>query len=136
MYNTATGQTGTTDAEHRRKDTGMKGTEKQIRYAEEIINGGLNTIKRNIEICESRTNEDAQLRARIWKTELIALKFLISKATDAARVIDQKHKYEGRKWIEENDRMAMIIKNGRITIEELEAQAQAAWEKAMNEDRH
>lgn len=114
----------------------MKGTEKQIQYAEEIINGGLNTIKQNIELCESRTNEDAQLRARIWKTELIALNILISKATDAGRVIDQKHKYEGRKWIEENDRMAMIIKNGRITIEELEAQAQAAWEKAMNEDRH
>lgn len=106
----------------------MKGTEKQVQYAEDILASGINTIKGNIERLERLLDETGfkpfETQLRIWKAILIPAEIKAAKAENAADVIEHRGQYDGRFWISCEERLQSMIENGKTTIEQIEKDMQ------------
>lgn len=74
----------------------LKGTEKQITWAMDIINNAVNTIGRNIELCEERNAKhtgmaDKELKA--WTALQVQVNQVIDSIEDASKIIALKDKF-------------------------------------------
>lgn len=102
----------------------MKGTAKQIAWAQDIIENGLNTIKANIELDEKKYAETGhpmyQTSARLWRVELIAATTKAANVEDAEQVINRQHGYDGGCWVSVHDKYMRMINSGKVTIDQIE----------------
>ena len=105
----------------------MKGTEKQIAWAENIKNEAVETCRKNIEINEQRVAETAHpmYNANIaaYKVMLAVLEkmFEINAQQDAGWWIDHREKISSAAINQIVSRWAEMIRSGRMTAEQLAA---------------
>ena len=101
----------------------MKGTEKQIKWAEDIKLNALNACDRNIEVAMSRYEETGldmyKTQATLYKIAKAAFEKAFSGIDDASTIIDKQYKFNGKTANEYVTRMMEQINKGRITIERI-----------------
>lgn len=77
----------------------LKGTEKQVAWANEIRDNAINTINRNIEICEERNKKHINMCAvelQVWLELKEAVFSKIENIDRAAEIIDMRHMLDPR----------------------------------------
>lgn len=92
----------------------MKGTEKQIKWAEEIIEEARGTININIDKIQkelARVGHVSTLEdnLEIWEKMQVAYEKLISGIDDAAIIIGKKDELNGHGMVVEFDRLSRIL---------------------------
>ena len=95
----------------------MKGTEKQIKWAEDIKTGAMNTINANIE----RMSKDpaSALEVRVLKILRVVAKRVFDSIDDAAKIIDRRNYLDGQAMIDMMYRYTNLIRQGKMSIDEL-----------------
>lgn len=93
----------------------MKGTEKQIKWAEDIIESARGTIKANIENIKAQ-QEKYNCKWRQDELEAFelcskSLEELLSKVTEASQVINMRHKISSHAIIEMVQEYLYVTKN-------------------------
>lgn len=93
----------------------MKGTEKQIKWAEDIIESARGTIKANIENIKAQ-QEKYNCKWRQDELEAFelcgkSLEELLDKVTEASQVIDMRHKISSHAIIEMVHEYVNVMKN-------------------------
>lgn len=97
----------------------MKGTEKQIKWAEDIKAQAINS-------CQARIDANTAIGCFADETEMYriminAIEVVFAKVDDAAKIIDKRYMFDSRN-IESNIRQALtLIKRGDLTIEQFAA---------------
>lgn len=101
----------------------MKGTEKQIAWAKEIIDHALDTCRRNIELDTKRLEEYGH---QVYQTSIDAMKVMMkviekigSTTEDAEKIINKKDILSGENILKTVDRWAEQIRVGKLTVEQL-----------------
>lgn len=104
----------------------MKGTEKQITWAQDIITNATETINRNIEITEQRIAEGNTLFAADLTAWHIVKAFVANAmkvfGEDAGQVINRRNQLAGDALIKLAHRMANDIRTGKTTADQIAAQ--------------
>jgi len=101
----------------------MKGTEKQIAWANEILDHALDTCKRNIDLDTKRLEEYGH---QVYRSGIDALKVMMkviekigSTTEDAEKIINKKDILSGENILKTVDRWAEQIRDGKLTVEQL-----------------
>lgn len=94
----------------------MKGTEKQIKWAEEIkaqaIQNCMNYIAANESIgMHAEENE-------LYRIMALAIEAVCDKLDDAAKIIDKRHLFEFRSIERSVQRADRLIRQGKLTVEQ------------------
>ena len=101
----------------------MKGTEKQIKWAEDIMYDALDTCDKNIKLNGERyeaTGLDMyKMQATLYKIAKATFEKAFAGIEDASEIIDKRYKYNGKTANEYVTRMREQIIKGRITLEQI-----------------
>ena len=73
----------------------MKGTEKQIKWAEDIMNNALNTVNANIE--HSKTSDALLTRLQVYEEIKKMLEESFSQVTEASQLINARDRFDPRR---------------------------------------
>ena len=101
----------------------MKGTEKQIKWAEDIMHDVLDTCEKNIKINSERHEQTGldmfKAQAVLYKIVKATFEKAFAGIEDAGAFIDMRHRYSGETANRFVARMMEQINKGRITIEQI-----------------
>jgi len=97
----------------------MKGTEKQIQWAEDIKANAISNLRNNIERMSAEPRFEANVKAQ--KLMLAVLDVLFSRMDDASKIIDFREKFAPSHLFRTCDRWAELLDTGRATITEIAA---------------
>lgn len=81
----------------------LKGTEKQVAWANEIRDSAVNTITRNIELCKERNKKHPDMCAvelQVWLELKEALFAKIKNIDSAAEIIDMRYRLDPRRILD------------------------------------
>lgn len=97
----------------------MKGTEKQIKWAEDIKTNAINfcTGRINVQI-NLRGNADGE-EARLWRILRASIAQTIDKLDDAAKIIDKRGSFKGDQLDMMIIHWGLLIKNGKATVDKI-----------------
>lgn len=94
----------------------MKGTEKQIKWAEDIKAQAINNCKAQI-TANNKIGMFAE-ENRLYEIMILAIEAVFDKVDDAAVIINKRQMFDSR-TIDSNIRQALtLIRQGKITIED------------------
>lgn len=104
----------------------MNGSEKQVKWAEDIINSARETIRRNIEIeaenaakCQNENNP-FNFSIRCWKRVEWELNKALSdpRASDAKIIIDHRNAFDGAAMIKQHGKLQNMLEHHPEKIDE------------------
>lgn len=98
----------------------MKGTEKQIKWAEDIKTNAINTLEANIE--KTATEPLFKADNQAYRILLAVTKNALSKIEDAGTLIDRRIYFDPRSLIKTASTWADNIRTGRFTVEQIAEQ--------------
>ena len=100
----------------------MKGTEKQIAWAEDIIDSARRTIDGNVELVEKRIAEYGDLFAAdlsAWRIMRGFVNNFVATIDSAAQVIDKRHILASAAIVQMANRMGEDIRTGRMSAAQI-----------------
>ena len=97
----------------------MKGTEKQIKWAEDIKANAINTCTANIERLSGQPLD--ALRVEVFKVIRNTLIAGFEQIDDAAVIINKRANFDPMAIIRMADRTSELIASGRMTLEQFAA---------------